>query len=379
MVDGIVPVRRRTWAEISISNVIYNYKMLKSKLSAQTKVCCVVKANAYGHGAVELSREYEKLGADFLAVSNIEEALALREGGIGLPILILGYTDPRCAELLKNNNIQQCVFSMEYASALNHYAKSAGVKVDVHIKLDTGMGRLGFLCENQMLDDIVKINHMDFLSIEGIFTHFASADEGKEGEEYTRLQAIKFKDAIEYLEKKGVLFKIKHCANSATAIDYPEMQMDMVRLGIVLYGCQSDKITRKIDLRPVMSLKTVISYIKWLPENFSLSYGREYFTKTRTRVATIPIGYADGLWRSNYRNNLKVVAGSHSVPIIGRVCMDQCMLDITGCDDVQIGDEVTVFGLQKGHTVEDIAKINSTISYEILCDVGARVPRIYIK
>ncbi len=368
---------RRTWAEISIPNVIHNYKILKARLSSKTKVCCVVKANAYGHGAVELSREYEKLGADFLAVSNIEEALALREGGIGLPILILGYTDPRCAGLLRTNNIKQCVFSMEYASALNHYAKSAGVKVDVHIKLDTGMGRLGFLCEDKMLDEIVEIHKMDSVSLEGIFTHFASADEGKSGEEYTRLQADKFKNAIAYLENKGIKFEIKHCANSAAAVDYPEMQMDMVRLGIVLYGCQSDKMSNRIDLKPVMSLKSVVSHIKTLPENMSLSYGREYFTKKKTKVATVSIGYADGLWRSNYRNQLHVLVGSHSVPIIGRVCMDQCMVDITGCDDVKIGDEVEIFGFQEGHRVEDIARLNSTISYEILCDVGARVPRIY--
>ena len=374
---SIAPAKRRTWAEINISNAIHNYQLLRSKIPTETKVCCVVKANAYGHGDLELSREYEKLGADFLAVSNIEEALSLRNGGIMLPVLILGYTDPRCAEIIAANNFKQCVFSLEYADSLNHYAKSSDVKVDVHIKLDTGMGRLGFFCDEKSLDEIVEISRFDSLETEGIFTHFAKSDEGKAGEQYTRMQAERFISAVNYLEDRGVSFAIKHCANSAAALDYPEFHFDMVRLGIALYGYQTDALLNKCDLKPVMTLKTVVSHVKTLPSGSYLSYGAEYRTECEAKIATISIGYADGLWRSNYKNRLKVFVGSHSVPIVGRICMDQCMIDISECEDVSRGDEVVVFGLESGHTAADVADKNSTICYEILCDVGARVPRIY--
>ena len=374
----VSPLQRRAWAEIDIGKARQNYIALRNAINPNVKICCVVKANAYGHGAVRLATEYEKLGSDFFAVSNIEEAIQLRDGGISSPILILGYTDPGCARLLSMYDITQCVFSREYAESLNSFAKAALVDVNIHVKLDTGMGRLGFFCDSVGLSNIISVSGLSNLKIEGIFTHFSCSDEGAAGLEYTRLQIEKFKIATDFLEKQGIRFKIKHCSNSAAALDYPEAAFDMVRLGIVLYGCQSDAMLNKCELHKVMTLKTVIDFIKEVPPESFISYGREGKTKESTTIATIPIGYADGLWRSNYHNSLKVALNGHSVSIIGRVCMDQCMLDISDIkDNVSVGDEVIIFGEEKGHTVDDIASLNNTISYEILCSVGARVSRIY--
>lgn len=372
------PHQKRTWADIDLDAAKQNYQTIRERLSCNTKLCCVVKANGYGHGAVQLSQMYEKLGADYLAVSNIEEAIQLRNNKISLPILILGYTDPRCAMMLAENNITQCVFSCEYGDSLSRNAVEQGVVVKIHIKLDTGMGRIGFRCVSEELDQVKQICNMSGLAHEGVFTHFASADEGEGGKEYTLGQFNKFMTAIGDLEAKGITFAIRHCANSAAIFDYPEMQLDMVRAGVVLYGLQpSTVLNHPGKLKPVMTLKTIIDHIKTIHVGDCVSYGREYEAGLDVRVATIPIGYADGLWRSNFRNHMVVEVEGRLAPIVGRVCMDQCMIDVSNIPEAKVNSKVTVYGTSGDTSVDHIAKANETINYEIVCAVGERVPRVY--
>ena len=374
------PFQKRTWAEIDLDAVEHNFKTIRSRLNNYTKLCCVVKANGYGHGAVQLSKLYENLGADYLAVSNIEEAIQLRNAYVSLPILILGYTDPRCAFELAKYHISQCVFSHEYSEVLSRNALEQDVEVTIHIKIDSGMGRIGFQCVEEELDKAAEACRMPGVKVEGIFTHFASADEGDSGREYTLGQFNKFMTAISHLEAKGIRFTLRHCANSAAIFDYPEMHLDMVRAGIVLYGLQPSGVLHNAgDLQPVLTLKTIIDHIKTVQSGDCISYGRDFKADHKMKVATIPVGYADGLWRSNFRNQMVVEVEGKLAPIIGRVCMDQCMIDISEIPDAQIGSVVTVYGAGGENSVENIADANHTINYEIVCAVGERVPRVYKK
>lgn len=372
------PIQKRTWANIDLDAAKHNYYEIRRRLNSETKLCCVVKANGYGHGAVQLSKLYEGLGADYLAVSNIEEAIQLRCAAIDLPILILGYTDPRCAADLGQNHITQCVYSYDYGKALSDNAVKEKVEVKIHIKIDTGMGRIGFQCEDSELEDASKVCSLPYLQTEGIFTHFASADEGEEGREYTLNQFNKFMKAISSLEGKGINIPIRHCANSAGIFDYPQMHLDMVRAGIVLYGLQPSGVLHNPGyLKPVLSLRTIVDYVKTVRPGECISYGREYKTDTERRVATIPIGYADGLWRSNFCNHMVVEVEGKLASIVGRVCMDQCMIDVTEIPEADVNSKVTVYGVE-GHTsVDRVAEANGTINYEILCALGERVPRVY--
>lgn len=372
------PFQKRTWANIDLDAAEQNYYEVRHRLKSETKLCCVVKANGYGHGAVQLSKLYETLGADYLAVSNVEEAIQLRNADIRLPILILGYTDPRCAVDLAENNISQCVFSADYGKALSANAAEENVIVKIHIKIDTGMGRIGFQCESNELDDAAEVCVLPGLSVEGIFTHFASADEGDGGRDYTLGQFNKFMDAISYLEAKGINFQLRHCANSAGIFDYPETHLDMVRAGVVLYGLQPSGVLHNPgNLKPVLTLKTIIDHIKTVHPGDCISYGREYKADREMRVATIPIGYADGLWRSNFHNHMVVEVEEKLAPIIGRVCMDQCMIDVTDIPEAVVNSKVTVYGLDGVTSVDHIADANGTINYEIVCALGERVPRVY--
>lgn len=383
--DKYISKRKRFWAEIDVNAAEKNFNIIKSKLSDNTKLCCVVKANAYGHGAVYLSKLYERLGADYFAVSNIEEAMQLRNNGISAPILILGYTPTECASILAENNISQTVFSYSYAKELSRSAKSDGVSVKIHIKLDSGMGRIGFDCihdSEKILDSVAEVCKMDSLVPEGIFTHFAMADEGTDGREFTRLQYERFTNAIVALEKRNIRFDIKHCANSATTFDYPEYHMDMVRVGVVLYGlAPSGKVGGCEELTPVMSLKSVISMIKEIDEGDTVSYGCTYTADKKTKIATAPVGYADGFWRSNATCGTEMLIRGQRVNIVGRVCMDQLMLDVTDIKGVREGDYITVIGSDKGEriTADELAKNNGTIGYEMICSIGERVPRFYIR
>jgi len=372
------PFQKRTWASIDLDAAEHNYYVIRGQLKEETKLCCVVKANGYGHGAIQLSKMYEDLGADYLAVSNIEEAIQLRNNDINLPVIILGYTDPRCARELADQNITQCVFSYDYGVALSVNASKAHVSVKIHIKIDTGMGRIGFQCEEHELDQAAKVCMLPNLVVEGIFTHFASADEGNEGKDYTLDQFNKFVNARTYLEAKGISFQLSHCANSAGIFDYPDTHLDMVRAGIVLYGLQPSGVLQNPgNLKPVLTLKTIIDHIKTVHPGECISYGREYITEREMRVATIPIGYADGLWRSNFHNHMVVEVEGRLAPIIGRVCMDQSMIDVTDIPEAAVNSKVTVYGTSDVISVDHIAEANETINYEIVCAIGERVPRVY--
>ncbi len=373
-------IKRRAWAEIDLDNAKYNFEQIQAH--TKSKICCVIKANAYGHGAVQLARLYQSLGADYLAVSNIEEALQLRQSKITLPILILGYTSCECAKILADHNITQCVYSHEYGMKLSEVAQAERVTVKIHIKLDTGMGRIGFLCRDgsdHELEKALAVCKAPNLNAEGVFTHFAVAGEGADGEQFSRIQFEGFVKAIELFREAGIEFPIKHCANSAAIFDYPEYHLDMVRAGIVLYGLRpSEQVGNLPELKPVMSLHSLIAHIKTVEAGQTISYGGVYTAPKAQRIATIPIGYADGFRRMNGTKQYCLCINGASVPIVGRVCMDQLMVDV-GDIDCNVGDEVIVFGACAPYTVDEIAKKNETINYEIICEVGERVPRAFMK
>lgn len=374
MIEGL---RRRTYAKVDLDSVIFNYNQVAK--STSSKICCVIKANAYGHGAVQLAKTYEKLGAYYFAVSNIEEALELRKNGITLPIMILGFTPTECAKILALNNISQAVFSLDYARELEQSAKEQNVKLNVHVKLDTGMGRIGFSLDKNSLNQIVEILSSDVFSSEGVFTHFAVADEGEKGKEFTDSQYKKFSDAVKYLEDNGVTFKLRHCSNSAGIFDYKDYHFDMVRAGIVLYGlAPSSNMINNVELKKVMQLTSLISHIKTIEKGTSLSYGRTFIAPKQMKVATVPIGYGDGFWRNNGYERYSLKVNGKYAKILGRVCMDQLMIDVSDID-CKINDEVLVFGQDELCSADEIARINGTINYEVVCAVGTRVPRIFVK
>lgn len=378
---------KRTWAEVSLDKLKKNYNIIRNHISPTTKMCCVIKADAYGHGALELAQLYERLGADFFAVSNLEEALELRIGGITLPILILGYTPASYAKELCENNISQAVFSVEYAKELSASACELNVSVKVHLKIDTGMSRIGIMCQDIQRDDApnqaMEIFSLDNLEVEGIFTHFAVSDEKEEGREYTEHQLECFNYVINSLKEKGIDTDkiICHCSNSAAIMDYPQAHINMVRAGIILYGlAPSGKLKGQLGLQPAMEIKSVVAHIKEIEQGATVSYGRTFTADKKLKLATVPIGYADGYIR-NLASDAYMIVGGKKAKVVGRICMDQCMIDVTGIDNIKVGDVVTVVG-SVGDTeisTDDVASWTGTINYEVVCLVGKRVPRVYIR
>ena len=374
---------KRTWAEINIDNLIHNFRVVKQQLNGSAKVCCVLKADAYGHHAPHIAKALENSGADWFAVSNVEEALQLRCSGISIPILILGYTPPICADLLVKHDISQCVHSYEYAKELSERATSVGGSVRIHVKIDTGMGRIGFKYSESadFVEQIKSSCSLGGLVAEGIFTHFAVSDQMTIGKDFTMSQFDKFSRTIDLLDEQGIGFKYKHCSNSAALFNYPELQMDMVRVGIVLYGLSPFGSNPKdLDLKPVMTMKTVISHVKTIYKGDTVSYGCKYIADKERVIATVPLGYADGFLRSNGTTLGFLLINGRKAPIVGSVCMDQLMIDVSDIEKVFVGDEVTVFGdSDLICTAEDIARANNTINYEIICSVGKRVPKVFIE
>ena len=370
----------RTWAEVDLDAIEYNYRTVRSSLPKGTKTCCVVKGNAYGHGAVRVAKLLSDAGADFFAVSNIDEALILRRAGIETRIVVLGYTPPSRAAELASNNISQCVFSSEYAKNLADYAEKDRVKLTVHMKIDTGMGRLGFIFRHsadESLEELCEACSYSCFILEGIFTHFPTADEETNGETKERFE--RFCEVIEALGARGYRFEIRHCANSATSLRYPEFSLDMVRLGIILYGAlPSDNMPTDFKPRATMSLKTVVSNIKLVRKGDTIGYGATFAAPEDMKIATLPLGYADGFLRSNSDNGTPILIKGRRCRIVGRICMDQLMVDVDNIPDISAGDVVTVFG-EEGISVSELARCDKTIPYEILCMIGARVPRCYRK
>ena len=368
----------RTWAEISLKNLEHNYRALRA-CAPNSKFLGVVKANAYGHGAVPVAKKLEELGADYLAVACLNEALELREAGIVMPIMILGATPVEFAPLVVEHNITQAVFTPELAKALSEAAAKAGKTARIHVKVDTGMSRLGLLCHEPVScgKQVEAICSLPHLEAEGIFTHFANADGD---EEYTMLQFTRFLDLLRHLEGEyGRKFQIRHCAASAAVLNYPCTHLDMVRPGIALYGHYPDPSCEGLDgpgLLPVMTLKSRVAGVKELPEGTPVSYGcTASFGAGGGRVAVLPIGYADGMHRLLSNEGSVYLAGQPR-PVMGRVCMDMTMIGLDEAAEVKAGDVAEIFG--EHLPVEHHAGLANTVQYELLCAVSPRVPRVYL-
>jgi alanine racemase len=374
-IDKIRPV----WAEINLDNLAHNIREIRKIVKKDTLITAVIKANAYGHGSVEAAKVFLENGADRLAVATLSEAIELREAGIDLPILILGYTPESQYSQVIEYNITQTIYNFESASAFSQAASLQNKTGTIHIKIDSGMGRIGFLPNDESVDEIINISKLPNINIEGIFTHFATADE--KDKSYTRLQYERFSTVVKKLEEKGLSIPIKHVSNSAAIIDFPEYNLDMVRPGIILYGYypSNDVNKDRIQLKPAMTLRAKISNVKTVSKGTGISYGQIFVTERESKIATIPIGYADGYTRMLTSKAEAFIKGKR-VPVVGRICMDQCMLDVTDVEDVKIGDEVVLLGYGEGHPdADEIGEKLNTISYEVLCMVGRRIPRVYIK
>lgn len=370
---------RPVWAEINLDNVKHNIKEIKNIVKKDTIVCAVVKADGYGHGAVELAETLLNNGADRLAVATLGEAVQLRKAGYTVPIMVLGYTPEEQGKVVIDNNIIQTVYTYEQAIYFSNIAKESNQQLIIHLKLDTGMSRLGFQPNDESINAIKEIFKLSNLIVEGIFTHLATADD--KNKEYTYKQFNIFMDFVNKLEEEGYIIPIKHVSNSAAIIDLPEMNLDMVRPGIILYGLYpSDEVNKeKIRLKQVMELKAKISHVKVLPKDRGISYGLKYTTQDNEKIITIPIGYADGYTRM-MSGKAQVMVKGKVIPIVGRICMDQCMANATGLD-VKAGDEVILYSNEResGITINDIADKLGTINYEVVCMLGKRVPRVYLE
>ena len=373
---------RRCWAEIDLDQMEQNYHALREKLKPETQMMGVVKADAYGHGAIRCARLLADIGINWFGVSNLSEAVQLRQGGITQPMLILGYTPPECASLLAEHHITQTAYSRDYLSALSAAAEQAGVTVDIHVKVDTGMGRIGFSdSDPQDFAVLCGLQQSSSLKVTGIFTHFAVADEKDSGDRYTGEQFERFTRFCSKLEEAGLKTGLRHCCNSAGILRHPEMQLDLVRAGVSLYGLlPSADCEESIVTYPVMSWRTVVSLVKEIAPGQTVSYGRTFCAEKPMKVATISVGYADGYSRS-YSNMGCVLIRGQKAPILGRVCMDQCVVDVTDIPDVTMGDYVTLAGCDGEETIsfDSLAKLCSTINYELVCLVGKRVDRIFLK
>ena len=380
-------ILRRTWAEIDLDALSHNFQTVRAAANPQTEICCVVKADGYGHGAVRMANELEMQGAGWFAVSNLEEALQLRQGGISRPVLVLGFTPAEEAAVLAREDISQCVYSGEYAQELSQYAQGAGVRVKIHAKIDTGMGRLGFTFQDINRDEaaigaVKTACTLPGLLPEGIFTHFAVSDEGRAGDSFTMRQFGCFKEMTEALGREGLRFSVRHCANSAAVFDYPLSHMDMVRAGVVLYGLMPSQSLRSApNLRPVLSLRSVVSHVKTILPGATLSYGRTFTAQQEMRVATVPVGYADGYSRRLEQGGAQVLIQGRRCPVLGRICMDQLMADVSALGEVPTGERVTLIGRDGAEeiTAAELASWEGTINYEVVCALSKRVPRVYLK
>lgn len=373
---------RRVEADIDLDAIRYNIETVKALNPADKKVALVIKADAYGHGSVALAKEFEDL-ADYFAVATIDEALELRHAGVHKDILILGYTSPEDYRDAVMENITLTMYSKIAAKELSKVAASCGRFVKVHIKVDTGMGRIGFQCINADVENAAMIDSLPGIEVEGIFTHYAKADYYDKRDAITQLENFRwFVDAV---EKKGVKFKYKHIDNSAGSMEIHSEGFNMMRLGIVIYGLYpSEEIDKSVVIKPAMTLKSRVIHVKTLPAGRGIGYGWTYVTNQPTRVATVSVGYADGYPRalSGYG---RVLIHGMSAPIIGKVCMDQIMIDVSEVEDatdlVRVGDEVVLFGKQGEELipVEEVAEPANSFNYEAVCNISRRVPRVYFK
>lgn len=370
----------RVQANVSLSAIRHNLMQIRSKLKSDQKLMVIIKADAYGHGSVTLAKSLGKsCKIDAYGVAIIEEAVELREAGITEPILILGYTCKEQYDQVVAYDVTQTIFQYEMAMALSEEAKKQNKTAKIHIKLDTGMSRIGFSDTLESLEEIKRIAALPNIEIEGLFSHFAKADETERSSTLEQLNRyIKF-NAL--LEKENIFIPVKHISNSAGIIEYPEAYFNMVRCGIATYGIYPSDMVHKqeVDLIPAMELKSHVIYVKEVPAGVGVSYGATYVTDKKTKIATIPVGYADGYSR-NLSNTGRVIIHGQYAPIIGRICMDQFMVDVTDIDDVKQGDTVTLLGRDQGAYIsaEELAAGSHSFPYELICTIGKRIPRVYL-
>ena len=366
---------RGAWAEINLSALRHNISAIKSRVAEGAKFCAVVKADAYGHGAVAVAREAVAQGADYLAVAVLSEAVKLREAGFTTPILILGPTQPQEADVVVRYRITQAVFTVEQAAALAAAALRQHTYAKVHLAVDTGMGRIGVRPGNAGAV-AAAIAGLPGIWLEGMFSHFASAD--SKDKMYAAEQFRRFQEAVAAVEARGIKLELRHIANSAAILEMPETHLDMVRAGIILYGLwPSDEVEHVIDLRPVMKVKARLSCVKDYHPGETVSYGRTFMAAREMRVGTLPVGYADGYTRL-YAGKAVVEIKGQRVPVVGRICMDQCMVDVTDVNGARVGDEAVLFG-SPTLTADEAAGWLGTINYEVVCMISPRVPRVYVE
>lgn len=367
--------KKRAWAEVSLGAIEHNYRAMRERLPAGCRFLGVVKADAYGHGAVPVARLLEGLGCEYLAVACLDEARQLRKAGISLPVLILGYTMPTYAPELAELGVTQAVGSLSMARAMSDALADTGKTLKIHLKLETGMGRTGFRAfEDSDLSAAAEAAGLPGLEPEGIFTHFCVSDGEADVRDFTLVQLGRFQKAYEAIEKAlGRRFAIRHCSNSGAMHAFPETYLDMVRPGVSLYGLYPGPVRENIGLIPAMTLKCRVACVEEHQPGDTISYGRTFTVEKPSKIAVLPIGYADGLHRV-LSGKLTVSVNGQTAPQVGRICMDMCMADVTGLD-VKPGDEVTIFG--NGLPIDEVAEKAGTIHYEITCAVSPRVPRVY--
>ena len=369
---------RPVWAEINLDNLAHNIKEVRKNTREDAKVTAVVKANGYGHGSTDIAKTFLENGADRLAVAILTEAIELRKAGIKAPILVLGYTPNTQFDKVLQYDLIQTVYSYEDAKILSKTAIDMDKEAVIHIKIDTGMSRIGFLPNEDAVEKILEINKLENINIEGMYTHFAKADETDKG--HAKGQFEKYIKVSDSLKEKGLDIKIKHVSNSAAIIDLEDYNLDMVRAGIMIYGFYpSDEVSKEnIKLKPAMNLKARVSHVKTVPKGTGISYGQIFKTERESKIATLPIGYADGFTRL-LTGKAEVYVNGKRVKVVGKICMDQCMIDVTEIEDIQVGDEVVIFGYgNEGYpSAEELAEKIGTINYEIVCMVGRRIPRVY--
>ena len=365
-----------TFAEIDLNAFSHNLKQVRLKVGKDRKIISIIKADAYGHGAVEIAKRASVSGADMFGVSTVGEGIELSEAKIESPILLLGGCSKGDAEWIVSYNLKSIIYSFDAVLSLSKEAERQGKIADVHIKVDTGMGRIG-IQSDEVMGLVKKVSSLKNIKIEGILTHFATAYEVDR--EFTGRQIKTFKAVIDELKKSGFSFSFMHASNSAAIVNYPESYFNTVRPGIILYGSTPfDFPVEDFLIKPVMSWKTSIVHLHNTPEKTGISYGRRFVTKRDSIIATIPVGYADGYSRS-LSNKVQVLVGGRRVNQIGTICMDMCMIDVTDLPDVKVGDDVVLLGRQGGEEirVEELASIAGTIPYEIFCSIGRRVRRVY--
>ncbi len=371
--------KHRVWAEIDLDAIAHNMRIIKNHTGKKTKIMAVVKADAYGHGVIPVAKTMLENGADAFGVACVSEAVQIRKGGVNEPVLILGAALPCEAETIVDYNITTAVFDPINAKHLSDIAVKKGKRAPVHIKVDTGMSRIGVsVLDNDAVKTVKEIAELPGIEITGIFTHFSCAD--TDNEALTKKQFDRFTAFCDDLEKEGINIPLKHISNSAAIFRYPQYRLDMVRAGIVCYGLYPSEIINGYELEPAMSLKTLVSRVANLMPGESVSYGATYTAREKRRIATLMAGYGDGYSRL-FSEGGRVLLGGEYVKILGKICMDQCMVDVTDVNNIAVGDVATLFGKSgdKNIPVEELASLSGTINYEIICMISRRVPRVYKK